>query len=168
MKKRILVILMVAVLTVAMIPTCSAYYTASDTAPTVSKPWYGVVNEACNIRQSPSTSSTIVSSAESGSYIHIVGKNGNWYEVQFENSGTTGYIRSDLLNVSSGTHYYVVANTNVQFRSAPSTSGTALATIFSGESFPRRYNSGNWVCGVYAKNMGYSHGDYVTGELSTD
>lgn len=63
----------------------------------------------------------------------------------FKNDGTTGYIRSDLINVSNGTHYYVVANTNVQFRSAPSTSGTVRATIFSGESFPRRFNSGNWV-----------------------
>lgn len=168
MKRRFFAILLVIVLAVAMMPTCFAYYTASETKPTVSKPWYGTVSEDCNIRQSNSTSSKVVGSATSGSYIHIVGKNGNWYEVQFENTGTTGYIRSDLLNVSTGKHYYVVANANVQFRDAPSTSGTALATIFDGESFPRRFNSGNWVCGVYAKNTGYSHGDYVDGELSTD
>lgn len=168
MKKRLFAILLVVALTVSMIPTCFAYYTASDTRPTLSKPWYGTVVEDCNIRQSYSTSSTIVGSAESGSYIHIVGKYVDWYEVQFKNDGKTGYIRSDLINVSSGTHYYVVANTNVQFRSAPSTSGTVRATIFDGEAFPRRFNSGNWVCGVYANNTGYSHGDYVDGELRTD
>lgn len=59
-------------------------------------------------------------------------------------------------------------NANVQFRSTPSTSGSVYATIFDGESFPRRFNSGNWVCGVYATNTGYSHGDYVDGELRAD
>lgn len=168
MRKRLFAIVLVIALVVSMIPTCFAYYTASATRPTLSKPWYGIILEDCNIRQSYSTSSTIVGSAVSDSYIHIVGKFADWYEVQFKNDGTTGYIRSDLINVSSGTHYYVVANTNVQFRSAPSTSGTVRATIFSGESFPRRFNSGNWVCGVYANNTGYSHGDYVDGELRTD
>ena len=170
MKKRLFAILLVVALTVSMIPTCFAYYTASDTAPTPSKPWYGIVNaeEGCNIRQSNSTGSPIVGSLADGTYIHIVGKNRDWYEVQYTNTGKTGYIRSDLLSVMGSPHYYVVANANVQFRSSPSTSGAVYATIFDGESFPRRFNSGNWVCGVYATNTGYSHGDYVDGELRTD
>ena len=168
MKKRIISIAIVIILVVSLIPTCFAYYEGSPTTPSISRPWYGIVLEDCNIRQSNSTDSLIVGSASKNSYVHIVGKNLSWYEVQYLNDGTTGYILGDLLSVPSGTHYYVVANTNVQFRSTPSTSGTRLATIFEGESFPRRYNSGNWVYGVYANKCGYSHGDYVDGELATD
>ena len=170
MRKRLFAIVLALALAVSMIPTCFAYYTASAAGPTPSQPWYGIVKEAegCNIRQSNSTDSQIVDSLAKGTYVHIVGKNQKWYEVQYTNSGKTGYIRSDLLTVMGSPHYYVVANANVQFRSTPSTSGSVYATIFDGESFPRRFNSGNWVCGVYATNTGYSHGDYVDGELSTD
>ena len=170
MKKRLLTILLALALAVSIIPTCFAYYTASDTRPTPSQPWYGIVKEekGCNIRQSNAEDSTYLGSLAQGTYVHIVGVNWDWYEVQYTNNGKTGYIRSDLLSVMGSPHYYVVANANVQFRSTPSTSGSVYATIFDGESFPRRFNSGNWVCGVYATNTGYSHGDYVDGELRAD
>ena len=170
MKKRLFAIVQALALAVSMIPTCFAYYTASDTRPTPSQPWYGIVKaeEGCNIRQSNAEDSTYLGSLTKGTYVHIVGKNWNWYEVQYTNTGLTGYIRSDLLSVMGSPHYYVVAKSDVRFRSSPSTSGDIYATIFNGESFPRRFNSGNWVCGVYAIHTGYSHGDYVNGELSTD
>lgn len=38
MKKRLLTILLALALAVSMIPTCFAYYTASDTRPTPSQP----------------------------------------------------------------------------------------------------------------------------------
>ena len=53
MKKRLLTILLALALAVSMIPTCFAYYTASDTRPTPSQPWYGIVKVegGCKIRQ---------------------------------------------------------------------------------------------------------------------
>ena len=47
MKKRLLTILLALALAVSMIPTCFAYYTASDTRPTPSQPWYGSRQELC-------------------------------------------------------------------------------------------------------------------------
>ena len=109
MKKRLLTILLALALAVSMIPTCFAYYTASDTRPTPSQPWYGIVKEekGCNIRQSNAEDSTYLGSLAQGTYVHIVGVNWDWYEVQYTNNGKTGYIRSDLLSVMGSPHYYV-------------------------------------------------------------
>ena len=75
MKKRLLTILLALALAVSMIPTCFAYYTASDTRPTPSQPWYGIVKEedGCNIRQSNAENSTYLGSLAQGTYVHIVG-----------------------------------------------------------------------------------------------
>ena len=107
MKKRLFAIVLALALAVSMIPTCFAYYTASDTRPTPSQPWYGIVKaeEGCNIRQSNAEDSTYLGSLTKGTYVHIVGKNWNWYEVQYTNTGLTGYIRSDLLSVMGSQHY---------------------------------------------------------------
>ena len=81
MKKRLFAIVLALALAVSMIPTCFAYYTASDTKPTPSQPWYGIVKaeEGCNIRQSNAEDSTYLGSLTKGTYVHIVGKNWNWY-----------------------------------------------------------------------------------------
>lgn len=60
---------------------------------------YGAVScYLANVRSQPNTSSSIVSQVSSGTKLFIIGFNCGWYKVQF--SGKTGYIRSDLLDLT--------------------------------------------------------------------
>ena len=60
---------------------------------------YGSVDPyLANIRSGPSTSSGLVDQAGSGAKVFIFGFNCGWYKVQY--NGLTGYIRSDLLELT--------------------------------------------------------------------
>lgn len=60
---------------------------------------YGKVDaSAVNIRSKPTTSSSVVAKATRGEKAFIIGFNCGWYKVHFD--GKTGYIRSDLLELT--------------------------------------------------------------------
>lgn len=60
---------------------------------------YGEVNSyLVNMRSKPSTSSDIVEQLSSGEEAYIIGFNCGWYKVTY--NGSTGYIRSDLLDLT--------------------------------------------------------------------
>ena len=60
---------------------------------------YGRVNSyLVNLRSNPTTSSEILDQLSSGEEAYIIGFNCGWYKVQYD--GSTGYIRSDLLDLT--------------------------------------------------------------------
>ena len=60
---------------------------------------YGQANAYCvNMRSKPTTSSSVVTQLYSGEEAYIIGFNCGWYKVKFD--GETGYIRSDLLDLT--------------------------------------------------------------------
>lgn len=169
MKKKMFALILTIVMMISVMPNSFAYFSTTTSAtPTTKAPQWGVTNCDCNIRSSNSVSSSTVGGLDNGTYVQIVGKAGAWYEVMYTYTCRTGYVRSDLIDVGSGTKYYVKATSNVNFRAGPSTSSTKYAEIYRDEYFPRRYNTGNWVYGIYATTLGYAHGDYVVGELASD
>lgn len=60
---------------------------------------YGEINAyLVNMRSKPNTSSSIVDQLSSGEEAYIIGFNCGWYKVKYD--GQTGYIRSDLLDLT--------------------------------------------------------------------
>ena len=59
----------------------------------------GVVTDALvNLRGTPETSGTLLTQLRQGDAANIIGLNNGWYKVQYD--GYTGYIRSDLLELT--------------------------------------------------------------------
>lgn len=60
---------------------------------------YGEINTyLVNLRSAPTTSSDVVDQLSEGEEAYIIGFNCGWYKVQYD--GSTGYIRSDLLELT--------------------------------------------------------------------
>lgn len=60
---------------------------------------YGEINAyLVNMRSKPTTSSSVVKQLSSGEKAYIIGFNTGWYKVKYD--GNTGYIRSDLLDLT--------------------------------------------------------------------
>ncbi len=60
---------------------------------------YGEINcSRVNMRGKPNTSSTIIDQLSGGEEAYIIGFNCGWYKVKYD--GQTGYIRSDLLDLT--------------------------------------------------------------------
>ena len=57
-----------------------------------------VIDSAVNMRSAPSSDSELLAQLTSGDQPYIIGFNCGWYKVQY--NGLTGYIRSDLLELT--------------------------------------------------------------------
>ncbi len=60
--------------------------------------WGKVVDSSINMRDKPGANGTFVTSLSAGDKAWIIGFNCGWYKVQYQ--GLTGYIRSDLLELT--------------------------------------------------------------------
>ncbi len=58
------------------------------------------ITETINMRSAPTTDSSIVKVLRSGDTVTVTGRESGWYRVNL--SGTGGYVRQDLISVSSG------------------------------------------------------------------
>lgn len=59
-----------------------------------------LTDSGIRMRSAPSTEGEILSTYSSGTAMSIIGLNNGWYKVKYE--GNTGYIRSDLVSLASG------------------------------------------------------------------
>ncbi|NGU54099.1 SH3 domain-containing protein [Clostridium perfringens] len=145
------------------------------------------VSTSLRIRQSPSTSSSVVGSLSAGQTFKINGKNGAWYNIDAQ--GTKGHVHGDYVQVLSGnessnsgsnnnqsgsqnnnldesyngkTGKVVNVTTNLRLRSKPSTSSSVLAYLLPNEkvSLQGKTSSG-WFKVNYNGKIGYLHEDYV-------
>lgn len=145
------------------------------------------VSTSLRVRQSPSTSSSVVGSLRGGQTFEIKGKSGSWYYIN--SNGLTGYIHGDYVQVLSGNESsnsgsnnnqsgsqnnnldesyngkagkVVNVTTNLRLRSKPSTSSSVLAYLLPNEkvSLQGKTSSG-WFKVNYNGKIGYLHEDYV-------
>ena len=59
-----------------------------------------VTGSSCRMRSKPNTSSSILGTYSAGTKMTVIGINNGWYKVQY--NGKTGYMRSDLMDIVSG------------------------------------------------------------------
>lgn len=145
------------------------------------------VSTSLRIRQSPSTSSSVVGSLSAGQTFKINGKNGSWYNIDAQ--GTKGHVHGDYVQVLSGNEgsnsgsnnnqsgsennnldesyngkagKVVNVTTNLRLRSQPSTSSSVLAYLLPNERFTLQgKTSSGWFKVNYNGKIGYLHEDYV-------
>lgn len=83
------------------VPTEPAVTTALPTAPTTAAPIYpltGYVNASTlNVRPTPDTSGYAIGGLRYGETVTIVGKEGDWYQIQFQEG--TGYVSAQYIQM---------------------------------------------------------------------
>ena len=139
------------------------------------------VSTSLRVRQSPSTSSSVVGSLRGGQTFEIKGKSGSWYYINLD--GLTGYIHGDYVQVggsnsnnggqssenNSGmdtslagkTGKVVNVSTSLRIRQSPSTSSSVVGSLSAGQTFNINGKNGAWYNIDAQGTKGHVHGDYV-------
>lgn len=104
-----------------------------------------------NLRQSPSTSATILGKISEGTTVTILCENNGWYQVNYQ--GTVGYVYSQYISINATKLGTSTANLNL--RSGASTSNSILTTIPKDSSFTVISESNGWYKVNYEGNIGY-------------
>jgi len=146
------------------------------------------VSTSLRVRQSPSTSSSVVGSLRGGQTFEIKGKSGSWYYIN--SNGLTGYIHGDYVQVgenssnnggqSSGnngqssennsgmdtslagkTGKVINVSTSLRIRQSPSTSSSVVGSLSAGQTFKINGKNGAWYNIDAQGTKGHVHGDYV-------
>ncbi|HHD2753914.1 TPA: SH3 domain-containing protein [Clostridium perfringens] len=138
------------------------------------------VSSSLRVRQSPSTSSSVIGSLSSGQTFQIKGKQGSWYYISA--NGVTGYIHGDYVQVGEGgsgnggssengsgldtslagkTGKVVNVSSSLRVRQSPSTSSSVIGSLNGGQTFEIKGKSGDWYYISANGVTGYIHGDYV-------
>lgn len=124
------------------------------------------------VRQSASTSSTILGSIYENDSVNIIGEAGNWYKILYNNS--TAYVSKDYISLSqssgsssdsNGTirNGYVVnvEGSNLRVRQSASSSSMVLGYLVNNENVEIVGTEGSWHKINYKNSVGYVHVDYI-------
>ena len=137
-----------------------------------------------NLRQSPSTSSSIVTVMPENATVTIVAKNGSWYKVNY--NGKTGYAHGDYITLNSSSNnnnsssnsgtssnngdvamsatgkVYTGEGVGLNLRQSPSTSSSIVTVMPENATVTITAKNGAWYKVNYNGKTGYAHGDYIT------
>lgn len=144
MKKKVISILLALVLVICAFPNAAFAYSASQ--PTTITPWYAVcTGDGVYIRDSASTSGTILGQLSINTTVEVIGTSGYWYLVRYNTSGSTGYMFSQYIMPTYSTYGYTTTTANL--KSSASASSTTVYTATSYTYMP--YNYGTTVSQTY-------------------
>ncbi|SFU79758.1 Uncharacterized conserved protein YgiM, contains N-terminal SH3 domain, DUF1202 family, partial [Clostridium sp. DSM 8431] len=133
------------------------------------------VSSTLNIRSGAGTGSSVVGYLRNGEIVNIIGKQGNWYRINY--NGTTGYVSADYLqktsaqttnlvvvstesNVSKAGHVVNVSST-LNIRSGAGTNYAVLGHLRNNENVTILGKEGNWYRISYNGTNGYVSADYI-------
>ena len=128
-------------------------------------PQAGIVRTAStrlNVRSSPSTSGTIVSGLNKGSYVTLVSKSGSWWQVEYA-SGRYGWCHGDYIEtVPLQTATVSADGYRLNIRSGPGTSYAVRSQFSDGASVKVLSSSSGWAKVLYGgSNVGYVSEAYL-------
>ena len=148
-----------------------------------------VTGSNCRMRSQPNTSSSVLGTYSSGTKMSVIGINNGWYKVQY--SGKTGYMRSDLMEIVSGSgsttttttepapsqpeepvqekesltsvdaDYGIVNGSGCRMRSEPNTNCTILGVYNRGTKMSVLGMTNNWYKVQYSGKTGYMRSDLM-------
>nr|WP_283244863.1 SH3 domain-containing protein [Gehongia tenuis] len=129
-----------------------------------------VTASALNVRQSASTSSSVIGTVRKGQTVNVTKKvSDSWYEIEYGNG--VGYVHGSYitLNGSSGGNEGggnviqtgTVTASSLNVRKTPSTSGARLGGLSKGATVNIVGTSGDWYQINYGSGTAYVHKDYV-------
>ena len=115
------------------------------------------------LRSSASTSSKTLDYAYRDEVVVVLGKTGNWYQVNFNLQ--TGYMHESYLRYTTRENaelgYGSVNGNKVKVRSGPSTGYTILTTADVGEKVYIIGINNQWFKVIFENKIGYIRSDYV-------
>lgn len=134
---------------------------------------YDLGNIALRIREGASISSTILGNIYEGDAVNIIGEEGNWYKILYNNS--IAYVSKEYItlnkysseiesdnNASIRSGYVVnVEGSNLRVRQSPSSSAIVLGYLVNSEAVEIVGEEGSWYKINYRNSTGYVHSDYI-------
>lgn len=153
--------------------------------------YYGKVYNAdpnLRVRSGASLNSSIIGYVVDNTTVSIVGVEGSWYKIKYNNG--YGYVHSDYVLVSSITgesdsnnnnennsgqttinkvgYAYNLDHSALRIRKGPSTSSDILGNIYEGDSVNIIGEEGSWYKISYNNSVAYISKDYITFTTSSD
>ena len=124
----------------------------------------GVVNDAdVRLRSGPGTDHDILGEFSKDTPLAVLGWEDGWYKVSC--GGSTGYMSDEYVTVraagESFSCYAIVTTDALNLRSAPSTSGSIVATLSQKDYLDVTGFEDGWFRVSFAEHSGYVSGDYV-------
>ena len=121
---------------------------------------YGLVTcSAANIRSSADTDSDTISSVDGEEVVSITGVTDGWYQVDVD--GSTGYVRSDLVDPTAEIpaekiyNYAVIQCAAANLRSEPDSAATKTDVLYDGSLCTLLEQDGDWYKVQYGDTVGY-------------
>ena len=120
-----------------------------------------------NVRQQPNTDSAIVSHVYKGSYVTLLSRSGNWWQVEY-GDGQTGWCHSDYITPVEGRPVTVQTGWgNLNVRSGPGTGYTQVDTLPKGKTVLLLSQNNGWSRILYhGTKTGYVSSQYLSGSAS--
>ncbi len=164
MIRRVISAVLAAVLLLAVLPIGRKVHAASG-------PYAGAVtvsSGSLNVRQQPSTVSTVTASLKKGSHITLISKSGSWWYVQY-GKDSYGYCHSNYITPIAGTADKVSDNVSyLTVRSGPGTSYARLSYLEGGEGIVVLSTANGWSRILYhGVKTGYVSSRYLSGKAET-
>lgn len=116
-----------------------------------------------NVRNSASSSGTVISTLNKGSYVTLIEKSGVWWHVEYAN-GKFGYCHSDYITTVSGSPAAVqTKSSGLNVRSGAGTSYSKIDTLAKGEVVIVLSSSNGWSRILYhGTKTGYVYSQYLS------
>ena len=121
---------------------------------------YGLIKcAAANIRSSADTESEPIASLEEEEVVTITGVTDGWYQVDV--NGSTGYVRSDLVDPTAEIpaekiyDYAVIQCAAANLRSEPDSTATKTDVLYHGSLCTLLEQDGDWYKVQYGNTVGY-------------
>ena len=118
-----------------------------------------VIADALNIRNAPSTDSTVISSAYKGEILDISSKEGAFYRIDF--NGVEAYASADYVTVNVKSVGTVTADL-LNVRSGPSSDSAVVGLLARGDEVRLTGVSGNWYEILLFGQLRFVHSDYIS------
>ena len=121
-----------------------------------------VVGNSINIRTGANASAGVLGSANQGTELNVLGKNGDWYKVSYKGNNEA-YISSQFLSVNKIDA--AVKGNNVNVRSMPSTNAAVVTTVNNGDPVTVIGQTGDWYQLAYNNGNAYINRSFVDGQF---
>lgn len=141
---------------------------------------YDLGGSSLRVRKSPNTSSEVLGSLYEGNAVNIIGEEGNWYRISYNNSiayvskdyvtlekvsgdnnsGNTENLPEQIINTKG-----IVINvegSNLRVRKEPSTDSFAIGYLLNNTVVEIQERIGNWYKIVFKDSIGYVSADYIS------
>ncbi len=158
MIKRILTIILALVILLGALPLQTGAAAMDSKAGLVSVSYGGL-----NVRKSPSVSSAVLITLSKGSYVTLLGKSGDWWQVEY-GKGLTGYCHGSYISVADGSAARVSTRSlSLNVRSGPGTAFARTGSLSKGEAVVVLSSSGGWSRILYhGRKTGYVSSQYLS------